>query len=573
MTTLKKMVHQNEKGMVLVVALLLMGIMAAMTAVAILVSTSEKRAADGYKARVQAFYVAEAGSEFGFNKLRDALQVLNPTIPTTAPTISGYIFSTYSVQTTGTPSTLVIQSGPYSGLTGFITTYQITSKANKTGTYASAQVAVTVRDELIPAFQFGVFYNDILELLPGANMTFSGYSGMGRIHSNSDMYLGAYTGSTLSVNVPVTTAGSLYNRRLDDGSVPGGTIRIQDASATYHNLTSTTDSSSATWRTDSQTTWLGNVKSGVNGITPLNVPSATGSSNPIDIIGDSTGAADNMYHKAGLRIVVDAGGNVTAKDRNDNTVDISGVNNPVSTTTFYDGREARTMTATTIDITKLRSNTNALNALNTPPTIGGSLQDANILYVSSSLANPAVKLINGSTLPILSGSSPSYNALTVASKNPVYIKGDYNTLGTTNNTFASGTPVYNPAAIIADAVTVLSNNWNDANASLAIGSRTATATTVNAAIMAGNKNTSGTQYSGGVENLIRFLENWTGVNINYGGSLFCLWQSAQAIGNQPSTGSVYTAPTRNWIYNINMNKLPPGTPRVRYTEKIIWSKS
>jgi hypothetical protein len=95
-------------------------------------------------------------------------------------------------------------------------------------------------------------------------------------------------------------------------------------------------------------------------------------------------------------------------------------------------------------------------------------------------------------------------------------------------------------------------------------------TTVNAAIMAGNRNTSGSNYSGGVENLIRFLESWTGKTMTYSGSLVCMWQSQQAIRTWPGTGSVYNAPTRNWSYGINYNNLPPGTPRVRNIVRLGW---
>ncbi len=122
-------------------------------------------------------------------------------------------------------------------------------------------------------------------------------------------------------------------------------------------------------------------------------------------------------------------------------------------------------------------------------------------------------------------------------------------------------------------MTVLSNNWEHSGtygAGTSINSRTATTTTVNAALMVGNKDTSGSQYSGGLENLVRFLENWSNVTFNYSGSLVCLWQSAHANSNWPGTGTVYNPPNRVWSYGINVNKLPPGTPRVRYVMKFGW---
>ncbi len=156
--------------------------------------------------------------------------------------------------------------------------------------------------------------------------------------------------------------------------------------------------------------------------------------------------------------------------------------------------------------------------------------------------------------------------LSVTTNNPLYVKGDYNTY---NGGGAAG--------IYADAVTVLSNSWSDANAAgttlSPLSTRVASTTTVNAAIMAGNKDTAGTQYSGGVENFMRFLETWSGKTLNYAGSLTCLWQSQQATGNWPGTGTVYNPPTRNWQYGMTLANLPPGTPRVRNVQRTAWRQA
>ena len=87
---------------------------------------------------------------------------------------------------------------------------------------------------------------------------------------------------------------------------------------------------------------------------------------------------------------------------------------------------------------------------------------------------------------------------------------------------------------------------------------------MNTAVMSGNRNTAGSQYSGGLENFMRFLENWSNVTYNYNGSLVCLWQSNQVQGAWPGTG-VYNPPKRNWSFSMAVNDLPPGTPRVRVT--------
>jgi hypothetical protein len=148
----------------------------------------------------------------------------------------------------------------------------------------------------------------------------------------------------------------------------------------------------------------------------------------------------------------------------------------------------------------------------------------------------------------------------VATPNPVYVLGNYNSVSTA------------PAAIISDALTILSNNWSDSyTASTSISARPASQTTVNAAVMSGNINTVGSQYSGGLENFMRFLENWSGVTYTYNGSLVCLWQSQVATAPWPNTGTVYNPPTRNWSFSMSVNNLPPGTPRVRITTRVGWS--
>ena len=161
----------------------------------------------------------------------------------------------------------------------------------------------------------------------------------------------------------------------------------------------------------------------------------------------------------------------------------------------------------------------------------------------------------------MNGSSIPTSGLSVISQNPVYVKGDYNTAN-------------RPSAIYGDALTVLSNSWADGSSTAGLDSRVASNTTVNAAVMAGNRNTyqdaSGWHYSGGAENFMRFLESWSGKTLTYSGSLTCLWESQQATGNWRAPGSYYRAPTRNWSYGIDMNNLPPGTPRVRDVRKLIW---
>lgn len=199
------------------------------------------------------------------------------------------------------------------------------------------------------------------------------------------------------------------------------------------------------------------------------------------------------------------------------------------------------------------------------PALGGL--DIRSIYVAdfrtqTSSTESGVRLVNGQALPSL--------GLTVSSPNPLYVQGNYNAptaqLGTTN------TSTTKPAALVGDAITVLSTAWNDANAGSALSSRTAADTTINAAFLGGLVPTGGGYYSGGVENFPRFLENWSNRKFAYNGSMVVMYYSKYA--KAPWGGSdVYNPPNRQWTFDLNFldpTKLPPGTPEVRAVIRGEW---
>ena len=287
----------------------------------------------------------------------------------------------------------------------------------------------------------------------------------------------AETGSSVSltVNAPITSAQNLYAYRKD-GASTNHNVYISNGQGSDPLLN--IDSTSANWATQSQTTWLGQVKTVDHGITALNVPMPV-AGQPISLVGTGQGSLDQM---AGLLIT-----DLTAKDKNGSTINIcyhdatykdshgnvitdpgcTGVYNvnPVTTGSVYDYRQGGAQTVYNLDLTKLQKSAVAMAALNNPPTSC----DPGILYISSSDSSKSVRLENGAEHPVATGAT----GLTIASNLPVYVQGDYNTAN-------------NPAAIVADAVTVLSSAWKDTyNSGTGISSRTATTTTVNAAVHGG----------------------------------------------------------------------------------------
>jgi hypothetical protein len=597
----------NGKGMVLVGVVLLMSVLTLLSTASILSTRTGFKLSSNYRSGQEVYYVAQAGAEYGLNRLRAAVLIspLN-TSSVVPPTIPGYTFENTGsfLAASGVSETKTV-TGQYAGLTATCQKYIITSSVVKNNTNARATVVYEVEDQSIPLFQFGIIFDGNMEIMPGSAMNF-GTSG--RLHSNSNLYL--YPSGTLNVDSVTTSYGSIYNTRLASSGGGTGAVNIKDSAGNYQSMTSPTTltSSTSTWRADAIARWGGRVKSDDHDIQPLEMQLPSGRS-PIDILakpGDTNyNSSISLYAKSGLRIVKSHSYTELSPyqyyqylDKNGNYVDLApgAISPPVtycrpdvmsmsprplpvscptnppwlphgsypSDTFIYDGRQGFGMDAITIDIDKLRKNSVAMAKLNDPPAGG----QKGLLYVSLASGNytdPAVRLINGATLPrdAAHGGTDLFNGLSIVSDRPIYIQGDFNTVNT------------QPAGIFADAVTVLSNAWSDANSWSAIGSRTASNTTVNANIMAGIKNTvAGGQYSGGVENFIRLLENWSGRTLTYTGSLACLWQGVQthlgyaSTADWPGTGTVYNPPTRIWSFGTSFADQPPGTPSVRCVQRI-----
>ena len=545
--------------------------------------------AENQTGSARAFYAAEAGATAGWNQLYvNAYNSLNPsTPPANTPAVNGCTWGVNRVPNGA--ATLIQQSatGPYAGLNAYVQMYRITSVGTDNATGATSTVTVDVEDQLIPIFQFGVFYNGILETFPGAPMTFSGW-----VHSNSSIYLGS-NGSTLQMNSKVTTAANIFDYRLDSQAAVnpaniykvGAPTQVNNTDYPPENHDSVTDTNGhgePDWvYYNYASAWAGGVRTQYEGITSLAVPGVA--SNPLALIGTGTGS---MYQEAGLKIIdgyaYNAAGtainwctaNPNYKNSSHQLIIDPGCNstnnqNPVVTAgTVYDYRQGTTMNTLDINVANLANYAPAMAALLSPPA--GA--DPGILYVSSSSANGAVRLVNGAELPQNQVNGQAVG-LTVATPNPTYVMGNYNNqAGNTTNTV--------PASIVSDAVTVLSNAWGNSSnnwgngiygPNTGINSRDASQTWVNTAIMTGNTNTVGSQYSGGLENFVRFLENWSNVNYNYSGSLVCLWQSQKATAPWPNTGTVYNPPNRNWSFGMNASSMPPGTPKVIQIYPVAWS--
>ncbi len=85
--------------------------------------------------------------------------------------------------------------------------------------------------------------------------------------------------------------------------------------------------------------------------------------------------------------------------------------------------------------------------------------------------------------------------------------------------------------------------------------------------------TTATTFSGGVHNLTRLLENWTGANLYLNSSIICLYTSVQASQQFQTPGTYYNPPTRHFSFDLNFQSstgLPPGTPLIDRSVRADW---
>lgn len=209
-------------------------------------------------------------------------------------------------------------------------------------------------------------------------------------------------------------------------------------------------------------------------------------------------------------------------------------------------------------------------------------------------ARHVLKLVDGSLGNVPVRSDNGTGGFTVASENPVYIQGDYNSSvadPTWTNPNAAE-PAHAAAGVLADAVTMLSNNWSDLtslNNPSNDGGRPASTTYYRVAV-SGGKNINflvnaccaawavgdwGTD--GGLHNFLRQLENWGGQTLNYKGSMASLYYSTYSTGTDKNGGgTTYEPPARNYIFDplfVHPQNLPPGTPMFRDTDNLSYRQS
>jgi len=486
----------------------------------------------------------------------------------------------------GAAAPRTITSGPYAGLIGLNQPIDITVEA-RDALQNRARDIVTVNAQSIPLFQFGVFYEEDLEIHNGPQLDFAGW-----IHTNGNLYLTPGGGPT-NFHSLITTPDSMFEMRKASNAVSTN-IFIDDAFGVAHQLLfDSRNPGAGGFVASSQAAFSGRLMTGESGVTPLRLPLPTGMP-PVEMVKPRNGGDTPQVQsvkfawKATWHMTVDM--NLLATPCNAITT-LGG--HPVPTNAectagflglapmvrgipnaFQEGRENIGADVFEINVADLQAWVN----------VSPVARDASIIYVTfinvdplNTLKDyPVLRLVNGSTL---------LRPISIATDRPLYIWNNFNTVG------------WQPASFLSDAITFLSSAWTDAahpwtaamnpNVDVAFPITNANPMTVFAAIAAGHSATpcdvnrvapacaptapppftggAYPNYGGGLENFPRFLENWGGVTMTYRGSLVSLFQSDYAKRRRWSWQNYYSPPARDWQFDLRFqdpNNLPPGTPTV-----------
>jgi Tfp pilus assembly protein PilX len=526
----------SNKGIATFIALMVMVMMTMIGLAVVRMANDEISIAGNEMNEMSAFYASEAGLERASAAMQAQYEATGgppSTLPSGSETINGCV-AAYATVDNGAATMQELTEGNLAGLHALVKTFTITSTG--TSNVDQSQVVLTQEFEcaLVPIFQFAVFYGNDLEIAPGPDMTL-----IGRVHSNGNLYVQVNTGSELYMDSYVTASGDILHGRKGPGGTSYGDVLIKDADGDYQNMLKSSvwlDATKSYWYDSASARWDGRVQDASFGQEELNLP-LNNADDPHKIIERATGNEDSYQNLATFQII----DGVAQAKVGTVWVNVSALlpSGTVTTKSFYDAREGKTVNTTQVDISKLKTSTYY-------PANG-------VMYSSDQRTGfNATRLVNGSDV-----GSP----ISIVCENPLYIQGNFNS--TTKQ----------PVFVAGDAVTFLSNSWDDAKSTLAKTSRIAKKTTVNCSFMTGNTNTTSSQYNGGLENLPRFLEKWTDTSFVWRGSMVNLWNSLQAIGNW--SGTYYDPPIRDWAYDTDLDdptKLPPETPKVRIFQRVGWQQ-
>ncbi len=212
--------------------------------------------------------------------------------------------------------------------------------------------------------------------------------------------------------------------------------------------------------------------------------------------------------------------------------------------------------------------------------------------VPGAFNDAALMVIDAKEIPDPSGMKEK--GFTLATNAPMYTVGSFNADGHTHSTDARfpDDADEKPASLMADTITVLSDNWRynrehsykDGRSNVQSYRPASSFVEISAALVSGTPNTvpvgasygdSSRPLSLGVVNLPRFLESWTNRRVTIRGSLVSLYESEIRPRGAPTNfNDFYLPPIRDWGFSelFATGNYPPGTPLIRTYRRLMFEE-
>jgi hypothetical protein len=602
---------RQERGSTLVVYMFVLAAMAAVAIASLQTITLNLETAHSHKKGKNAFYSAEVGLDLAVNDIISDFENLIPyteSADDSAADSDGYInvanYRNYAVKY---KITNPLEPYLYQTVVGntiiyhYAYTYDIEAQSTSNQDSSRETVNEQIRILETPLVQYYVFYGQEgnsadMELFPGPDM-----NSWGRIHSNGDIYIGSSSNNTIRLRNydddgnlsphSMTAAGNIYTYEKHDHDDYTNTVEVKTVgTGTTFTPTETVTGAINSSNESTEESRFGNYV--LVNEEPYTTPDKDLFKRNAFYEQRSLDPQKNTID--GITIIGTGGlgaGNIEVTVSRPNSTDVTALilagefstGNPVpdlpmpiireTDNAFQDCREGdRDVDTTDIDLYALGLWYEAYLADQGLELAG----DGILIYTSRS--PDATFTNNGSDLEAIrlitmdATSSPQLvDETTLATDNPVYIHGDFNTIDT------------HGVALIGDAMNILSNilttkpcgiSW-----STLYNNYGASTTTVYAALFAGHVPTSadGSVYSGGLHTYPRLHEDWTQRSwnptrtLNIIGSFINLWDSDQADGVWCIGGDCYSGPQRNWGWDVRFQDpgfWPPFIPSIFSVERV-----
>ena len=212
----------KEQGFALITVLFLVVIIASMLSAYMVISQTELKLVKASRDSASGFNAAEAGLNIRAETIRNIFENYNYPAGTAPASIEdcfngtagtddfacdNFTFNnqheavTMVAEAPGNPILTTIPPGEqFAGLNAQEFRYAVTSVGRNNQGSNEAILELTFKSRLVPMFQFGVFFEEDLEMFNGATLNLTG-----PVHTNGDLYMGPQTNGFTELVGPVET--------------------------------------------------------------------------------------------------------------------------------------------------------------------------------------------------------------------------------------------------------------------------------------------------------------------------------------------------------------------------------